>query len=111
MSPSTSWRSVVTSSTTSPFSTVTLLHTGSVSVADTTYLGRLFNLSAQSPLRDPHHDPKYASAPLPSNSARVVSASANSTLSHASASVPRNWSNQPPCRKPSSPVGSSTTPS
>ena len=40
-------------STTSPFSTVELVHSGSSSVEDTTYLGRPFNRSAHSPLREP----------------------------------------------------------
>src|SRR6266508_6066866 len=78
---------------------------------DTTYLGRLFNLSAHSPLRVDHRAPKYSSVRRPNSRASAPSASASSTLAHASRSLSRNWSNQPPCLKPSSPVGSSTTPS
>ena len=37
-----------------PFSTVELFQSGCSRVDDTTYLGRLFNLSAKSPLRDGH---------------------------------------------------------
>jgi hypothetical protein len=54
MSPASSCFSFETSFTTSPASTVELLHLGSWRVEDTTYLGRLFILSASSPLRDAH---------------------------------------------------------
>ena len=43
-----------TASTASPLRTVELFQSGSSRVEDTTYLGRLFNLSANSPLRDGH---------------------------------------------------------
>ena len=43
-----------TSATGSPLSTVEFFQVGSSRVDDTTYLGRLFNLSANSPLRDGH---------------------------------------------------------
>ncbi len=54
ISPSSSCFSFETSTTTSPSSTVELFHAGSSRVEDTTYLGRLFSLSANSPLRDGH---------------------------------------------------------
>jgi hypothetical protein len=47
--------SVETSLSTSPLGTVELFQAGLARVADTTYLGRLFRLSASSPLRDGHH--------------------------------------------------------
>jgi hypothetical protein len=43
-----------TSLSTSPLRTVELFQAGCSRVADTTYLGRLFSLSASSPLRDGH---------------------------------------------------------
>jgi hypothetical protein len=46
--------SLETSSTTSPFNTVELFHSGSSSVENTTYLGRVFSLSANWPPRDGH---------------------------------------------------------
>ena len=58
MSPSSSCFSFETSFTTSPFRTVELFQSGSSRVEDTTYLGRLFNLSANSPLRDGHRAAK-----------------------------------------------------
>ena len=54
ISPLRSCFSFETSFTTSPFNTVVLVQSGSSRVEDTTYLGRLFNLSAKSPLRDGH---------------------------------------------------------
>ena len=54
MSPSSSCFSFETSLTASPFRTVELFQCGSSSVEDTTYLGRLLNLSADSPRRDDH---------------------------------------------------------
>jgi hypothetical protein len=38
---------------------VEFIHTGSASVEDTTYLGRLFSLSGHAPLAEFHRDPKY----------------------------------------------------
>src|SRR5216683_4947472 len=111
MSPSSSCFSPGTASTTSPFRTVALLHLGSSRVEDTTYLGRLFNLSAHSPLRDSHRTAKYSSLRRPSSRASAPSASSTSTLAHSSRSLSPTWPNQPPCLKPSSPVGSWTTPS
>src|SRR3984885_3740552 len=111
MSPSSSCFSLVTSSTTSPFRTVTLVHLGSWRVADTTYLGRLFSRSAHSPGRDAHRVPNHSSLRRPSNRAAVRSASSYSTLPHSSRSFPPSWTNQPPSLKPSSPSGSWTTPS
>src|ERR1700746_2558677 len=60
MSPSMCCFSVDTSLSTSPLRTVELFQAGLARVADTTYLGRLFSLSASSPLRDGHR----AGAPL-----------------------------------------------
>ena len=54
ISPSSSCFSFETASTASPLSTVELFQSGSSRVEDTTYLGRLFSLSANSPLRDGH---------------------------------------------------------
>src|SRR5258708_39923931 len=102
MSPSSSCFSLVTSSTTLPFRTVTLVHLGSSRVEDTTYLGRLFNRSAHSPPRDAHRAPNQASLCRPSSRASVRSASAYSTLAHSSRSLPPNCPNQPPRLKPSS---------
>src|SRR5450755_1125409 len=111
MSPSSSCFSFETWSTTLPFSTVELLHLGSSRVEDTTYLGRLFSLSANSPLRDSHRAANHSSLRRPSNRASAPSASSNSTWAHASRSLAPNWPNQPPSLKPSSPSGSWTTPS
>src|SRR5712691_3820961 len=111
MSPSSACFSFETSSTTSPFRTVELFHLGSSRVEDTTYLGRLFNLSAHAPLRDSHRAANHSSLRRPSSRASVPSASSSSTLAHASRSLPPNWPNQPPSLKPSSPSGSWTTPS
>src|SRR5580704_10760518 len=112
MSPSSSCFSLVTSSTTSPFRTVTLVHLGSWRVEDTTYLGRLFSRSAHSPGRDgAHRAANHSSLRRPSSRAAARSASAYSTLPHSSRSLPPPWPNQPPRLKPSSPSGSCTTPS
>jgi hypothetical protein len=54
MSPSMCCFSAETSLSTSPLRTVELFQAGLASVADATYLGRLFSLSASSPLRDGH---------------------------------------------------------
>src|SRR4029077_18809887 len=54
ISPSMCCFSVETSLSTSPLRTVELFQAGLARVADTTYLGRLFSLSASSPLRDGH---------------------------------------------------------
>jgi hypothetical protein len=54
ISPSISPFSFETSSTKSPFSTVELFQSGSSSVEDTTYFGRLFIWSASSPPRGGH---------------------------------------------------------
>src|SRR6266568_3590672 len=106
MSPPSSRFSLVTSSTTLPFRTVTLVHLGSSRVEDTTYLGRLFSRSAHSPGREAHRVPNHSSLRRPSRSA-----SAYSTLPHSSRSLPPSWANQPPSLKPSAPSGSWTTPS
>src|SRR5258708_18642751 len=111
MSPASCCFSFETSLTTSPVRTVALLHLGSSRVEDTTYLVRLFNLSAHAPLRDSHRTAKYSSLRRPSSRASAPSASSTSTLAHASRSLSPIWLNQPPSLKPSSPVGSWTTPS
>src|SRR6516164_78521 len=116
MSPSTSCFSFETSFTTSPLSTVPLtavelLHLGSSRVADTTYLGMLFSRSAHSPLRDSHRAANHSSVRRPSSRASAPSASASSSLAHSSRALSPISKNQPPCLKPSSPVGSWTTPS
>src|SRR2546429_1129927 len=111
MSPSSSCFSFETSFTTLPFKTVELLHLGSSRVEDTTYLGRLFSLSAHSPLRDSHRAANHASLRRPSSRASVPSASSSRTLTHASRSLSPIWPVQLPNLKPSSPVGSCTTPS
>ena len=54
MSPSSESFSLETSATKSPPSTVELVHCGSVSVEETTYLGIVLNLSAYSPCIDGH---------------------------------------------------------
>src|SRR5579864_3520151 len=111
MSPASSCFSFETSLTTSPLRTVELLHLGSWRVEDTTYLGRLFSLSAHSPLLDSHRAANHSSLRRPSSRASVASASSNSILAHSSRSFPPNWPNKPPSLKPSAPSGSSTTPS
>src|SRR5262249_7669289 len=111
MSPSICCFSVETSLTTSPLRTVELFHLGSCRVEDTTYLGRLFSLSAHSPLRDAHRAAKNSSVRRPSSRAWVPSASACRTLaaSPLTAGPPSIWPIQPPRPKPSSPSGSWTT--
>src|SRR6202021_1011528 len=111
MSPASSCFSFVTSRTTSPLRTVALVHLGSVIVEDTTYLGRLFNRSAHSPVRDAHRVANHSSLRRPSSSASVPSASSSQTFCHASRSFPPNCPNHPPSRNPSAPSGSCTTPS
>src|SRR5690349_3397703 len=111
MSPSSSCFSFETASATSPVRTVALVQLGSSRVEDTTYLGRLFSLSAQSPLRDSHRAANHSSLRRPSSRASAPSASSSASLAHASRSLSPVRPNQPPCLKPSSPVGSWVTPS
>src|SRR5215472_610793 len=116
MSPSSCCFSFETSFTTSPLSTaplnsVELLHLGSSRVEDTTYLGRLFSRSAHSPFRDSHRAANHSSVRRPSSRALAPSASSSSSLVHSSRAFSPISKNQPPCLKPSSPVGSWTTPS
>src|ERR1700738_3116145 len=101
MSPASSCFSLLTSLTTSPVRTVELFHLGSWRVEDTTYLGRLFHLSAHSPVRDAHRVANHSSPRLPASRGSVPSASSSSTLAHSSRSLPQNWPNQPPSLKPS----------
>jgi RNA polymerase sigma-70 factor (TIGR02960 family) len=64
---------------------VALLHLGSSSVADTTYLGRLFSLPAHSPAREAgHRAANHSSLRRPSSTAAAFSASVVSTPAHAS---------------------------
>src|SRR4029450_7830698 len=63
MSPSMCCFSVETSLSTSPLRTVELFQAGLARVADTTYLGRLFSLSASSPLRDGHRGEPLVASP------------------------------------------------
>src|SRR5580692_4182770 len=111
ISPSISCFSFETSLTTSPLSKLELVHFGSLNVDETTYLGRLFNRSAHSPVRFSHRVANHSSLLRPSSMASHCSASSVSTLVHSSRSLPPNWRNQPPCLKPSSPSGSWTIPS
>src|ERR1700683_1732912 len=101
MSPSISCFSLETSLTTSPLTKDALDHLGSCNVDDTTYLGRLFNRSAHSPVRSSHRVANHSSLLRPSSIALDCSASSVSTLAHASRSLPPNWPNQPPYLKPS----------
>src|SRR5256885_9963569 len=113
MSPCTLCFSFETSSTTSPCRIVELFHLGSRRVADTTYLGRLFNLSAHSPVRDAHRAANHSSLRRPSSRASVASASSRKKRAHSSRSWSEIWPNQLSGLKRSAPVGSSnwTTPS
>src|SRR5580693_9519825 len=111
MSPSNSCFSFEISFTTSPLRTVELLHLGCWRVEDTTYLGRLFSLSAHSPLRHSHRAANHSSLRRPISRALAPSASSSSSFAHASRSSCPTSRNQPPRPKPSSPVGSCTTPS
>src|SRR3954451_4341434 len=111
MSPRSSCFSFETAFTTSPARTVELLHFGSCRAEDTTYLGRLFNLSAHSPLRDSHRAANHSSLCRPSSMASAPRASSSSSFAHPWRSLSLVWRNQPARPKPSSPVGSWTTPS
>src|ERR1700735_3839885 len=97
MSPSISCFNLETSVTTSSFSTVELDHFESSRVEDTTYFGRLFNLSAHSPLLSSHRVANHSSLLRPSNMASESSDSAVMTLDQASRSLPPHWREQPPC--------------
>src|SRR5580700_11398365 len=111
MSPCSSSLSLETSVATSPLRTVELFQRGRSRVEDTTYFGRLFNLSAHSPGREDQRVPNHSSLRRPNSRASAPSASSNSTLAHCSRSLPPNCPNHPPSLKPSSPSGSWTTPS
>src|SRR5215210_1158661 len=109
MSPSTSSRSLATAVSTSPSSTVVLLHSGRSELEVTTYFGIVLNLSANSPSRDGQAAAKPSNVLRPSSSA---SASIVSSSLNLFPSSPRSNSNdQPPYLKSSEPPGSSTTPS
>src|SRR5258708_32629369 len=96
MSPFSSCFSFETSLTTSPLRTIELFHFGSWRVEDTTYLGRLFNLSAHSPVRDAHRVANHSSLRRPSRRASVPRAPSSSTLPHSARSVPPTCPNKPP---------------
>src|SRR5438309_961730 len=109
MSPSCSCFSFAISSATSPFSTVELFQSGSCRVDETTYLGMVLNLSANSPSLDGHASAKPSYVTRPSSRASAERASSSLNLSPSS---PRLISKlQPPCLKLSAPPGSSMTPS
>src|SRR3954451_6667776 len=109
MSPSNSSFSFVTASPRSPSSTVELLHSGLLSVEETTYFGIWLNFSANSPSRDGQASAKPSYVTRPSSSASASRASSSLNLSPSS---PRLYSKlQPPYLKSSLPPGSSTTPS
>src|SRR3954465_8285084 len=76
-----------------------------------TYLGRLFNLSAHSSLRDSQRSANHSSLRRPSSRASVRCASSEKKVAQASRSCPPDSTNQPPTLKPSLPSGSWTTPS
>src|SRR6266511_4776268 len=108
-SPSCSCFSFATSSATSPLNTVELLQSGSSSVEETTYLGMVLNLSANSPSLDGQAFAKPSYVTRPSSRASEESVSSSLNLSPSS---PRLISKvQPPCLKSSAPPGSSMTPS
>src|SRR5439155_207459 len=109
MSPSCSSFSFATSSATSPLSTVELFHSGSCRVEETTYLGMVLNLSANSPSLDGQAAAKPSNVTLPSS--RAADDMVSSTLNLLPSS-PRSISKvQPPCLKSSPPPGASMTPS
>src|SRR5262249_31441245 len=101
--------SPVTSSTTSPRSTVVLRHSGFSSVDETTYLGSELNLSANSPSTWGHTGAKPSYVTRPRSKASVAIVSSNL---YASPSGPREKSSIQPTRSNASvPLGASTTPS
>src|SRR5439155_20795542 len=98
-----------TSLTTSPLRTVELFQSGSSRVADTTYFGMLFNLSANAPVRDGHRAANHSYVRRPISMASAPRASSSASLASAGRSLIRPT--QPPRGKPSSPAGSWMTPS
>jgi len=111
ISPSSSCFSRETSLTTSPLRTSELIQTGSSSVEEMTYFGRLLSVSAHAPSREFQREPKYSSLRRPISNAVAPRASSSPRWAHASVSPFTNCWNQPPCLEPSSPVGSPMTPS
>src|SRR6516165_12194339 len=102
MFPASCCFSFETSATTSPLRTaplnpLELLHLGSSRVEDTTYLGRLFSLSAHSPLRGSHRAANHSSVRRPSSRASALSASSSSSSAHSSRALSPISKNQPPC--------------
>src|SRR5918994_1166046 len=108
MSPSSSCLSLEASETASPFSTVVLFHAGFSRVEETTYLGMLLNLSANSPSLDGQAAAKPSYVTRPSSSASDSRASSNLNLLPSS---PRSKSKLQPGYLKSSPPGASMTPS
>src|SRR3954447_7126316 len=105
MSPPGCSLSFETSAATSPLMAVELFHSGSSSVEETTYLGMLLNLSANSPSLDGQAsaNPSYVTRPSNSASDAIVSSSLNLPPSS-----PLLISNvQPPYLKSSPPPGAS----
>jgi hypothetical protein len=88
---------------------VVLFHSGSSRVEETTYLGMLFSLSARAPSRDGHRAAKNSYVRRPNSCASAPSASSSSLLPASARSV--TLPTQPPCLNPSTPDGSSMTPS
>src|SRR3954452_15701777 len=109
MSPSSPCFSFPTSSATSPLRTVELFHSASFSVEETTYLGMLLNLSANSPSLEGQASAKPSYVTRPSSSASASRASSSLNLSPSSPRL--NSKLQPPYSKSSAPPGSSMTPS
>src|ERR1700722_17131441 len=106
MSPDSSRFSFATSVTTSPPRSVALLHFGSLRVEDTTYLGRLFSLSAHSPVLAAQRAANHSSVRLPSSRASVPRASSSMIVPHPLRPSPPEARNQPPRPNPSLASGS-----
>src|SRR5258708_25957702 len=109
MSPLDSCLSFETRATTSPLSTVELFHSAFSRVEETTYLGMLLNLSANSFFMDGQAAAKPSYVTRPSSSASLLRVSSSLNLSP---SFPRSILKvQPACLKPTPPPGASITPS
>src|SRR3989442_510167 len=109
MSPFSVCFSFETDFTTSPLSTVELFQSGFSSVEDTTYLGMLLNLCANSPSCDGHALANSWYVTRPSSSAAESRVSSILNLPPSSPCSILNV--HPPYLKPSAPPGSSITPS
>src|SRR5919201_4629550 len=106
-----SWRSVTAriSSAMSPLSAVVLVHSGSFTVEEATYLGMLLILSAYSPPRDGHAAKKPSYVLRPSSTASASMSSWTLNLPPSSPELARP--DQAPRPSVSIPTGSSITPS